>query len=269
MSSEPSDESVEDSADAARIAEFRAKLVAGGLDSVATAGPEVSAYWARPVERVERGCVLLGAESFFFGKGGGNRRVREAALDRVGLPRDIANRVAEEQRPSLMPVVLVLDASDAQAGVLLGRRSGFIMGDLKSLDSSQFLVQPLWVGGPSEPPRTDLNLRTVGGPNPGDITGILALHPYRDIDGAQPVTADGLYSGGDWADAKDRVARGRANPFRFRLVAQATLWKPGDLDAELKAGAWTVAQVSIDLLLKDRLPGSRPLWVDINAQLPS
>lgn len=145
--------------------------------------------------------------------------------------------------------------------LILGRRSGFIMGDFKQLDPSHFLVQPLWVGGPSSPTRGELfDLRTVGSSEDNEVTGILAVHPYPNLDNAMRLTDDGLCCGGDWSVAKDMVARGRANPFRFRLLAQATQWRPGDLKRELAAGAWNIAHVSTELLLKDRQPGSRPLW---------
>lgn len=122
------DERVDDAADAERIAQFRAKLMAGGLDSVVTLDSSQSeeskeqTIWARRAERINRGCVLVGVESFFFGSKG-DRRLRQAALQRVGLPNDIADRLPEDRRRTLMPVVLVLEhgTDGSSSGVLMGR----------------------------------------------------------------------------------------------------------------------------------------------------
>ncbi|KAJ8611927.1 hypothetical protein CTAYLR_004349 [Chrysophaeum taylorii] len=273
-----SDESVEDSADAQRIAEFRAKLVAGGLESVTTFDGEEEAAlktrktWAQNVDRVEKGRVLLGVQDFFFGDKA-KPSIVKAACERVGIFTDALDRVPDDRRDSvlsgLLPVVLVLDHSKVggTTGVLLGRRSGYIMGDFKLLDSSQFLVQPLWVGGPSAPPPSTQSARTAGSKDDENVTGILAIHPYATVNNAVELTQDGLYCGGDWSSAKDLVERGRANPFRFRLIAQATNWNPGELERELNAGAWRVADVSTELLLKDRQRGAPPLWFDIADEL--
>ena len=58
-----------------------------------------------------------------------------------------------------------------------------------------------------------------------------------------------------------------ANPFRFRLFAQATRWPPGELEKEIREGAWLCADVSTDLLLKDRDRGARPLALDVLEEL--
>ena len=113
-SSSEGDESVEDLEDAAKIADFRAKLMAGGLDSVATTedvDEEVPELWARQVDRVEPGRVLLGSEPFFFAKGNSNRRAREAVLDRIALPLDIASQEPEGARGQVMPAILVIQSS--------------------------------------------------------------------------------------------------------------------------------------------------------------
>lgn len=264
------DESVEDLGDAAKIADFRAKLMAGGLDGVATTQPvdeEPPELWARQVDRLETGRVLLGSESFFFGKG--NRREREGVLDRVALPLDLAKQVPEGARGQVMPAILVVQSSKVGGtyGVLLGRRSGVIMGDFKDLDTSEFLVQPLWVGGTTPPPQSNpdlTNLMTSCAVTANTFSGIMALHPYSNIPNAERLNDDGLWVGGDWDEAKNLVKRGRANPYRFRLVAQLTYWPPGDLERELKAGAWTIADVSTELILKERKErSSKPAWIDI------
>ena len=104
--------------------------------------------------------------------------------------------------------------------------------------------------------------RTVGAPEAGATTGIVAVHPYaaETIPGSVQLTDDGLYAGGDWRTASTLVEKGMANPFRFRLFAQATRWQPGELEKEIQGGAWLCADVSTDLLLKDRDRGARRFW---------
>jgi hypothetical protein len=274
------DGEIEDADEAARIAAFRARLVGGGLDAVAkkvesTESEEddgVDPMWARVAEKPSRGVVLIGRREWFFAdKPSG--AVKEA-LKRVGLDSDASQRIPEDRLAGLVPVVLLLDGSQPKAkgysGVLLGRRSGYMMGDLKELHTNGFMLQPLWVGGPTlEDASSGPIERTVGAPEAGALTGIVAVHPYapETIPGSVRLTDDGLYAGGDWRTASTLVEKGLANPFRFRLFAQATRWQPGELEKEIQAGAWLCVDVSTDLLLKERDRGARPLPLDVLEEL--
>ena len=145
-----------------------------------------------------------------------------------------------------------------------------MMGDLKELYTTGFMLQPLWVGGPTVVDAFSSPIeRNVGAPEHGATTGIVAVHPYapETVPGSIPLTDDGLYAGGDWRTASTLVEKGMANPFRFRLFAQATRWQPGELEKEIQAGAWLCADVSTDLLLKDRDRGARPLALDVLEEL--
>ena len=261
------DESIDDEAEAARIAAFRARLVSGGLDAVASVaaaveGDEGPSEWARAAAKPAAGVVLVGSESYFFADDPG--REAKASLARVGLPEDAADRIPPERQAALAPVVLLLDASKRAGftGVLMGRRSGYMMGDFSELSVENFRLQPLWIGGPHRDEAD--GRRTVGAASDeATTTGIVAVHPYRTVVGAEPLNDDGLFVGGAWSSATMLAGKGMANPFRFRLFAQATTWRPGDLEREINAGAWSVLSVSTDLLLKDRDRGARPLALDI------
>jgi len=249
-----------------RLESFRAKLLAGGLDAVTRLEeepPDVDPMWAVPERDVAKGRVLLAEESFFFPQSTVNVAFYEKTLARVGLPGDLSE-VPVERRNAVLPVLLLLELEDGGVeGLLLGRRSGLMFGDFQGLDTSNFVAQPLWVGGPSLG-QSHQDLRTVGAKEK-PTTGILALHPYRNLPGAVQLTDDGLCLGGDWAATKEFIDRGKANPFRFRLYAQATRWDTlADLETELRAGAWRVADVSTELLLKERDRGAMPLWEDIH-----
>ena len=89
------------------------------------------------------------------------------------------------------------------------------------------------------------------------------------VTNAVALNDDQLYVGGEWPTAKLLVEKGQANPYRFRLFAQATTWKPGDLDREISDGAWRVVKVSTELLLKDRERGALPLPIEILEYLDS
>ena len=266
------DENVEESEEAAaKLAKFKARLLAGGLDAVSTdEAPEVDPMWARMAEKPGMGKVLLGREAFFFQENGGGT-VYENAMKRVGFPLDLAERVPDEgNRRALLPAILLVSdymSDDALEGLLLGRRSGFMFGDFaKDLDTSNFVVQPLWIGGPEAP--WALDQRTVGCSEENQPTGIVAIHPY-ELPGAAKLNDDGLYFGGHWNTAKLYVDKGMANPFRFRIFAQATRWDTSqDLQAEVDAGAWTIADVSTELILKDRERGS-VVWREIQEAITS
>lgn len=222
-------------------------------------------YWARKISSswAGVGTILIGHEEFFFADH--TDPVREAALKRVGLPSDVTEKFTGQQRASILPIVLILE-SDPMSGVLVGRRSGQLMADFAKLDREHFHTQPLWLGGPS-PPAADDKRRTVASPDGESPTGIIAIHPYPELAGAKRITRDGICVGADWSAAKDAVKRGRANPYRFRLTALATNWEDGEFEKERDLGAWTIAEVSTDLLLKDKTPGSRPLFFDICDEL--
>lgn len=273
------DGDIEDADEAARVAAFRARLMSGGLDAVAKAeepaeaeDDDVDPEWARKAEKPATGVVLIGNKDWFFVEKPSSDV--KAALKRVGLASDAAQKIPDDRLAGLVPVVLILEGGAPKAegfsGVLMGRRSGYMMGDLKELYTTGFMLQPLWVGGPTvEDAFSSPIERTVGAPEAGAATGIVAVHPYdpETIAGSVQITDDGLYAGGDWRTCSTLVEKGMANPFRFRLFAQATRWQPGELEQEIQAGAWLCADVSTDLLLKDRDRGAAPLALDVLEEL--
>ena len=94
------DDESDDEAEAARIAAFRARLVSGGLDAVASVaaaveGDEGPSEWARAAAKPAAGVVLVGSESYFFADAPG--REAKASLARVGLPEDAADRIPPER----------------------------------------------------------------------------------------------------------------------------------------------------------------------------
>ena len=145
--------------------------------------------------------------------------------------------------------------SEGFSGVLLGRRSDRWH---QGIVYDRIHVNP--VGrGVDRRGRVFITIeRTVGAPEDGATTGIVAVHPYaaETIPRSVQLTDDGLYAGGDWRTASTLVEKGMANPFRFRLFAQATRWQPGELEKEIQAGAWLCARPR----LPDRPRAGRLLW---------
>ncbi|KAJ1450742.1 hypothetical protein M885DRAFT_531518 [Pelagophyceae sp. CCMP2097] len=266
---------IDDEAEGAAIAAFRARLIAGGLDGVAAEPVDravrdaaAAAIWAREAKGdVKSGTILVGNEDFFFGALDEARfKVRHAAFRRLGLSEDAGSR--SEARARVLPACILVHAANGKAsGIIFGRRSGYMMGDLPDLDTSGFRVQPLLFGGPSKPDAAGgadaLARRTAGAGKGKGPSGILALHPYGEVAGSLRLTNDGLFCGGDWAAMQAMVASGGANAFRVQLFVQACLWETGDLDAEIAAGAWRQVECSTELLLKERDRTTPTLWKEI------
>ena len=118
----------------------------------------------------------------------------------------------------------------------------------------KFCIQPLWFGG----------IDNVS-------SGLDMLHQCPTVIGAQPLTEDGLYWGGDPTQAQeamddpslDRVMTG----FDFKFFVQSTIWSRQTLEKEIEDGVWFTAEVSKDVLFKSRdrmgTRRAKPLWTEI------
>jgi len=155
-----------------------------------------------------------------------------------------------DSRANLMPVIIVTSGSESEGymGLMLNRRTGYLMGDLEQ-DVSGFMIQPLNFGG-TQPP-ADLSF----------------LHPYPEIGGSTQIGEDGLYYSGNFKDAQMLVEKGTCSQFKFRFFIQCVQWEKGELEKQMAKNTWCPAQVSKDVILKIReREGSRrpkPLWTDV------
>jgi hypothetical protein len=101
----------------------------------------------------------------------------------------------------------------------------------------KFCIQPLWFGG----------VDSIS-------TGLDMLHLCPAVEDATRITDDGMYWGGEPAQAQDamedpsldRIYSG----FDFKFFVQSTIWSTNDLKKELKAEVWFPAQVSKNVLFK-------------------
>lgn len=206
-------------------------------------------YWARKATREERldsGVVLLANPEIFCAEDAPTDLLEHCALARQ-VPN--AEELDPDSRANVLPVILILGETEdgGHEGLLLNRRTGYLMGDLKQ-DVSGFRIQPLNFGGskPSE--------------------GISFLHPYEIFPDTLPV-GDGLYWGGEFADAQQLVKDGSCSQFRFKFFIQTMAWGPGQLQNELDSDCWLPAKCSPDVILKVRDPEGRrrpkPIWTDV------
>ena len=83
----------------------------------------------------------------------------------------------------------------------------------------------------------------------------------------------GLYLGG-WGEARPRVADSSLADGRFKFFLGATEWGAGQLDDEMRAGAWIALDASPARIIKDRVMGWRPgrpkpVWTELMNALGS
>lgn len=120
--------------------------------------------------------------------------------------------------------------------------------------SFSWMFQPLWFGG----------VDNVS-------SGLDMLHQCSTVEGAKAITEDGLYWGGDPAQAQDamsdpsleRVMTG----FDFKFFVQSTTWSTKEIEKEIESGTWFKAIVSKEVLFKSRdrmgTRRAKPLWTEI------
>lgn len=269
----PSD--VQDVTSVDELIQFARSQAGGAVPS--TAAPE---EWAKPVTKVGPGTILVANPEKFCQPssssplsmlGGGPN---PSLLAKFGLTRPPPKDLGPDRQADLLPVLVVVEKDDNTKsstcrGVLLNRRTGYLLGDLEQPPSSgdgassssplppileKFCIQPLWFGG----------IDNIS-------TGLDMLHLCPAVPNAQALTEDGLYWGGDPAQAQeamedpslDRVMTG----FDFKFFVQSTIWSNQDLQQEIQDQVWFPVSVSKEILFKSRdrmgTQKAKPLWTEI------
>jgi Uncharacterized ACR, COG1678 len=234
---------------------------------------EEETNWALLADSVEEGVVLI-ANPAKFCADLGDVAPSPTLLAKFGLTMPPPPELGADRRADLLPVLIIVEAAAGAAaasnskrtrGVLLNRRTGYLLGDLEQPGSrfdgggdndddgssgggsaasapkpllEKFCIQPLWFGG----------VDNVS-------SGLDMLHQCPSVIGCRKLTGDGLYWGGDpsqaqtaMEEATDRVMTG----FDFKFFVQSTLWSPGELERQIAGGVWFVATVSKEVLFKPR-----------------
>ena len=111
--------------------------------------------------------------------------------------------------------------SGEHVGLILNRPTRFTLADLFPDDEpSQRVHDPVYMGGPSS---VNIVVALVAGHVDAD-NGSIAIAPYISLAVA--------------GDSVDHIIQTASDQARF--FVGAVIWRPGELDEELKAGAWHV-----------------------------
>jgi len=245
--------------------------------------------WAKPVQEIRPGTILIAnphkfCEAGDFGEANSGKDFfglrltsgpAPSLLAKFGLTQPPPRQLGADRQADLLPVVIVASTDGGQIqGVLLNRRTGYLLGDLEqpadngtSDDGSsnnntddmapileKFCIQPLWFGG--------IDSLSVG---------LDMLHLCPTVNDAQQITTDGMYWGGDPTQAQDamedpsldRIYSG----FDFKFFVQSTVWSSRTLQSEIDDKVWFRANVSKNVLFKSRdrmgTKKAKPLWTEI------
>jgi len=266
-------------------------------DSASSTTPK---EWAEPATVVREGCILAANPRAFCSDFGSSNNAKKKSsssispqlLSKFGLTLPPPADLGADRRADLLPVLVVVEydaASQRARAVLLNRRTGYLLGDLEQQQQQQqsppssttsdssstassssssptpllekFCIQPLWFGG----------VDSGGSSSNGGGGGLDMLHQCPTVAGARQITPDGLFWGGDPAQAQDamsdpsleRVFTG----FDFKFFVQSTAFGPGELQRELENETFFCATVSKEILFKSRdrmgTRRAKPLWTEI------
>jgi hypothetical protein len=227
--------------------------------------------WAKPAadDFLQEGLVLLANPAHFcsnFNQEQSTSKPSPALLSKYGLTLPPPAELGPDRQADLLPVLLLVQVATSSSSfattrssssklhraVLLNRRTGYLLGDLEQSAVgdgtteaagtpllAKFCIQPLWFGGIEN-----------------DSMGLDMLHQCPVVDGAKQLSKDGLYWGGDPAEAQEAMADPSLERvltgFDFKFFVQSTVWKPDDLQKEIDNGTWFVARVSKEVLFKSR-----------------
>ena len=131
--------------------------------------------------------------------------------------------------------------SDRHVGFIINRPTQLTLGKLfPSHEPSKKVADPVYLGGPVSP------------------EVIFALVQGRDSPGGRSIRLlDDLYLAID-SEVVDRVIE--KQPEHARFFAGMVLWRPGELNEELKRGLWYVHDAKADIVLRKSTDG---LWEEL------
>lgn len=228
---------------------------------------EVVKDWSTPVENIQPGVILLANPDAFCELPDSSKAAVSpdpSLLSKFGLVRPPPRDLGPDRQADLLPVIVVVEQDQfTTKGVLLNRRTGYLLGDLEQPDPKvgesmqileKFCIQPLWFGG------TD-----------NSSSGLDMLHRCETVQGAIKITEDGMYWGGDPSQAQEAMedpSLGRiVTGFDFKFFVQNTQWLTKSLEQQYDDGIWIPAKVSVEVLFKSRdrmgTQKAKPLWTEV------
>jgi hypothetical protein len=183
--------------------------------------------WAKPADTVKPGTILVANPDKFCSTGTGILATgpSPSLLAKFGLTRPPPKDLGPDRQADLLPVLILVERDEKRGcrAVLLNRRTGYLLGDLEQPPAAlgeqaaslppileKFCIQPLWFGG----------IDNIS-------SGLDMLHLCPTVKDATKLTEDGLYWGGDPAQAQEamedpsleRVMTG----FDFKFFVQSTI----------------------------------------------
>jgi Uncharacterized ACR, COG1678 len=286
----------DDGSETVSLSKAQSKSGVEELISFAVKTSDAPPAWAKPATKLTTGCVLIANPDIFCSDCAAiaakndkknifnSYKIRPELLAKFGLTIPPPIDLGPDRRADLLPVLIVVEHDDdggtnktPSRAVLLNRRTGYLLGDLEQQQSSsddgtttattpileKFCIQPLWFGGVD---------------SDGSGAGLDMMHQCSAVPGAVQITDDGLYWGGDPAQAQEAMDIPIMNPitgkkdkvctgFDFKFFVQSTIYPPGALQKEIDQGTFYAVQVAKDVLFqsRDRMGTRRakPLWTEI------
>lgn len=218
-----------------------------GATPAEPAGPPVV-----QVSTLAPGQILVANPERFCSRNPFARPVRD--LGRFGLQGPIDdNDLSPDMKAQMLPVLLLVEHGDGGSrALLMERRTGALMGDVSMEEYGCVAIAPLWLGGTAKQ------------------NSLYVVHDVPSLEGATEVST-GLFLGG-WTAARPKVADSSLAEGRFKFFLGATEWSPGQLEDELKKGAWLALECAPSLVIKDRVMGWRPgrpkpVWTELMNEL--
>uniref|UniRef100_A0A7S2BPL3 Uncharacterized protein n=1 Tax=Haptolina brevifila TaxID=156173 RepID=A0A7S2BPL3_9EUKA len=111
------------------------------------------------------------------------------------------------------------------------------MGDVSMEEYGPCAISPLWLGGTAKQ------------------NSLYVVHDVSEAEGSE--ISSGLFLGG-WERIKPKVGDSTVSDARFKFFLGSTEWAAGQLEEELKAGAWLALDAPPSVVIKDRVAGWRP-----------
>lgn len=259
----PASESFSNVEESAAVDAFRAQLLrqmAGGAGPAsnegAAGGGAKDAASAEPGQKqvqqassLSAGQVLVANPERFFSRNPFWQPVKDLNRFLLRGPIDDDDQLTPDMRASMLPVMLLIDYNkQGSRGLMMERRTGALMGDLSMEAFGAVAISPLWLGGMA-------NQDTL-----------YTVHDVPGVEGASQIR-DGLYLNG-WKDVQPQVSDSSISDARFKFFLGATEWGSGQLEAELKEGAWIALDIDPSLVIKDRVGNQRPrkpkpIWTEL------
>ena len=268
----PADESFSTDEESAEVNDFRAQLLRqmlGGSDAPdddadpvgqllgnaggSAAPPPPGPPQVRQATALATGQVLVANPERFCSRNPFSRPVKD--LNRFGLrgPIDDDDDLSPDVKAQMLPVVLLIDhGKEGSRGLLMERRTGALMGDVSMDDYGCVAISPLWLGGTA------------------NQNSLYTVHDVEGVAGASEIS-EGLFLGG-WSEVQPRVSDSSVSDARFKFFLGATEWRAGQLEEEVKAGAWITLECAPAVVIRDRVtdwrPGQpKPVWTELLQQL--